>query len=302
MIKVGRGSKSVEVQRVWEVYDECLQFISRPDAVRLDESLGAGDVSRACLVWSGAAETALADAYLYRFCGGPIPSRGLVFGRGGALFRDFELSGHKVRKARGNTSDAHDAADVFLHRDSSIAGLLDMRRRFKAVMSVLDAMIRYGISLARSVELTAQWDTILAVGPLYPVTLDDLGAVQGLGIGDFHRVVSDVHHRLSDFVHAVVVHRRDGALRVWRHWIREDPLVNPYKWLRPDLVPPAPFLQCQPHLAPGGSGVLAGLMKNSERPGFPAFVALGKERPALTNLIGRLMGGYHFCQRFICTS
>ena len=34
-------------------------------------------------------------------------------------------------------------------------------------------------------------------------------------------------------------------------------LVHPYKWLRPDLVPPAPFLQCKPHLAPGGSGFLA---------------------------------------------
>ena len=38
--------------------------------------------------------------------------------------------------------------------------------------------------------------------------------------------------------------------------VREDPLVHPYKWLRPDLVPPAPFLQCKPHLTPGGSGVL----------------------------------------------
>ena len=28
-------------------------------------------------------------------------------------------------------------------------------------------------------------------------------------------------------------------------------------WLRPDLVPPAPFLQCEPHLTPGGSWVLA---------------------------------------------
>ena len=36
-----------------------------------------------------------------------------------------------------------------------------------------------------------------------------------------------------------------------------DPLVHPYKWLRPELVPPAPFLQCKPHLTPGGSGVLA---------------------------------------------
>ena len=34
-------------------------------------------------------------------------------------------------------------------------------------------------------KLTAQWDKILAAGPLYPVALDDLSAVQSLGIGDF---------------------------------------------------------------------------------------------------------------------
>ena len=34
-------------------------------------------------------------------------------------------------------------------------------------------------------------------------------------------------------------------------------MMHPYKWLRPDLVPPAPFLQCKPHLTPGGFGVLA---------------------------------------------
>ena len=177
---MGRGSKSVEVQRVWEVYDERHQFMSRQDASLLDESLDAGDVSRAWLVWSGAAGTVLADAF--RFGGGPLPSRGLVLGRGSALFRVVRLGGHQVRKARANIADALDAADVFLYRDSSIAPLLDVRRRFKAVVDVLGAMIRSGISLARSVELTVQWDRILAVGPLFPVTLDDLSAVQGLGI------------------------------------------------------------------------------------------------------------------------
>ena len=34
-------------------------------------------------------------------------------------------------------------------------------------------------------------------------------------------------------------------------------MVHPYKWLRPDLVPPAPFLQCEPHLTPDGSGVIS---------------------------------------------
>ena len=38
--------------------------------------------------------------------------------------------------------------------------------------------------------------------------------------------------------------------------MREDPLVHPYRWLRPDLVPPAPFLQCDLLITPGGSGVL----------------------------------------------
>ena len=141
----GRGSKSVEVQRVWEIYDERLQFLSRQDALQLGESLDAGDVSRAWLVWSGAAEAALTDAY--HFSGGPLPGWSLVLGRESASFRAVRLGGHKVRRARGNVADAHDAADFFC-RDSSIAPLLDMRRRFKAVMDVLDAMIRNGISLS----------------------------------------------------------------------------------------------------------------------------------------------------------
>ena len=110
-----------------------------------------------------------------------------------------------------------------------------MRRRFKAVMNVLGAMIQYGVSLSRSVELTAQWDRILAAGPLYPVTLGDLDPVQGLGIGDFHRVVSDVHHRLSDFNHAVVVHRRYEAFRGGGIGFGKTPWCNFCRWRRPDF-------------------------------------------------------------------
>ena len=107
--------------------------------------LDAGDVSRAWLVWSRAAEAALADAY--QFSGGPLPGRGLILGRESASLRVVRLGGHQVRKARGNAADVYDAADVFSNCDSSVAPLLDMRRRFKAVMDVLDAMIRSGISL-----------------------------------------------------------------------------------------------------------------------------------------------------------
>ena len=90
----------------------------------------------------------------------------MVLGRGRAQFRVVRLGGSKVRKARGNVSDVGDAAGVFLYRDSSIARLLDMRRRFSAVLCVLDAMIRWAVSLAQSVELAAQWDEVLAIGPL----------------------------------------------------------------------------------------------------------------------------------------
>ena len=96
------------------------------------------------LGWSSAAETALADAY--RFSGGPAPSQGLVLGRGMARFRLVRLGVHGVRKVCGNAADVNDAADVFLYLDFPIAPLLDMRRSFKAVMDVLDAEIRYGIS------------------------------------------------------------------------------------------------------------------------------------------------------------
>ena len=118
-------------------------------------------------------------------------------------------------------------------------------------------MIRSGASLSRSVELAVQWDRILALGPMYPVTLDDLSFNRDLGIGAFFHAASGVHRRLGEFIRQVVVHRREEATRGWRNWVREDPLVHPYRWLRPDLVPSAPFLQCEPHLNPDGSGVLS---------------------------------------------
>ena len=82
------------------------------------------------------------------------------------------------------------------------------------------------------------------------------------------------------------MHRREDAIRGWRNWLREDPFVHPYKWLRPDLVPPAPFLQCDPLSTPGGSAVLADpgrIDKEFRKAWLPYFVALGKGRPVLRN-------------------
>ena len=79
-----------------------------------------------------------------------------------------------VPLARRNAADVHEGGEVFMYRDSSAAPLLDLRRRFKAVMDALDALIRDGIPCARSLELAIQWDGILRVGPVGPVTRRDL--------------------------------------------------------------------------------------------------------------------------------
>ena len=46
----------------------------------------------------------------------------------------------------------------------------------------------------------------------------------------------------NDFLKEVVVSRRDVGIRKWTRWLREDLSSRPYSWLRPDFVPPSPFL------------------------------------------------------------
>ena len=61
---------------------------------------------------------------------------------------------------------------------------------------------------------------------------------------------------LDEFISQVASARRDAAILSWKRWLHEDPSSRPYKWLRPDLVLPAPYLVCDPSQTPGGSGVL----------------------------------------------
>ena len=47
---------------------------------------------------------------------------------------------------------------------------------------------------------------------------------------------------LNGFVRQVVISRRREGIRRWNQWLREDLSSRPYAWLRPDFVPPSPFL------------------------------------------------------------
>ena len=145
--------------------------MSRDDALNLDGALADGDVSLALAVWSGAVEATLADAC--RFAGGPVPDSGLVLGRGVFRSRTVRLVGLNVRRARRKFADSQEGSDVSLYHDVSTAPLLDLRRRLKLIVDLLSAMIRSGVSLARSVELAVQWDAILRAGPIRPITAED---------------------------------------------------------------------------------------------------------------------------------
>ena len=106
----------------------------------LDESVNM--VMCLSLGWSGLRLLRMPLLMLIGFAGGSVPVRGLVVGRGTARFRVVRLGGPKVCKVRRSAADVHEAGDVFMHRDLSIAPLLDLRRRIKAVMNVLDSMVR----------------------------------------------------------------------------------------------------------------------------------------------------------------
>ena len=193
------------------------------------------------------------------FClaGGPVPERGFCLGRGLARFNKVRLGGPKVSRTRARCSDPGDGALVDLYRDHSVAPLVDLRRRLRAVLDIIAAIGRSGFTVSRGLELTRQWSSIVAAGPQGNITADDLARISGLGLADMEASVVHLHHGLNGLLQNIVRSRRDRALLGWKAWILEDPSSHPYRWLRPDLIPPSPFLQCDPGDTVDGSGVIA---------------------------------------------
>ena len=61
-------------------------------------------------------------------------------------------------------------------------------------------------------------------------------------------------------------------------------MIHPYKWLRPDLIPPSLFLQCGSYLTPGGSGVLVDPSRIDEefrKAWLPYFCRSGQRETSL---------------------
>ena len=296
-----RGSKSVEVQRVWEVYDDPLQFMSWDDAVALDESLHACDVSRAWLVGSFAAEAALADAF--RFAGGSAPDRGLVLGRGAARMRTVRLGGHHERSIRRSAADVGKGDDVHLYKDSSAVPLWIFGVDSKAVLNVLDGLIRHGVSLSRSVELLIQWDRVLRLGPLGRITLDDYFAAGCCGLVSlvcwWVSFTPGYQHSFVGWLCIVLMLQSLlGGVGFVKILLFIPFCGSNLTWCLL-LLFSSVMLACLPVVL-GFWLIQQGLMRNSERLGFPIFVVLGKGRPALKNSMRRLKVGCLCYLRLIC--
>ena len=210
--------------------------------------------------------------------------------------RTVRLGGPIVRSVRRNAAYSGEFDDVSLYRDSSAAPVLDLRRKLKAILDLLDAFIRCGASLTRAVELSHLWDCVLRMGSLGSVSVEDYVAARSCGVGESRRLVAGLYDRVSTFIRGIVAHRRSVDIIAWRSWLREDPLVHPRRWLRADRLPPSPFLQCVLVFL----RTLLVLMKNSARLGFPTSVALGKGTPALMHSIVSVMGGCRVWGSFHC--
>ena len=138
--------------------------------------------------------------------------------------------------------------------------------------------------MVRDVELSHLWDCIVGLGPLGSVSVEEYVAARTCGVGESRRLVAELYDRVSAFIRGIVAHRRSVGITAWRNWLREDPLVHPYKWLRADRLPPSPFLQYDRALTPGGSGVLAdpaGIDGEFRKAWLPYFCRSGQRETSL---------------------
>ena len=73
----------------------------------------------------------------------------------------------------------------------------------------------------------------------------------------------------------------------------EDPLIRPYRWLGPYLVPPSPFLRCDDRLTPCGCGVLADPARIDEefrKAWLPYFCRSGQREASLEEFNEEVVG------------
>ena len=127
--------------------------------------------------------------------------------------------------------------------NSSLSPVLLFRRRLKSVADVLKGIRSKGFTQSRWDALIGYWGAVCRHGPCGPISsLHPWENWLPPDLHGFYKWVFDSLEVLNGFLRQVVVSRRDDGIRRWNRWLREDLSSRPYIWLRPDFVPPSPFL------------------------------------------------------------
>ena len=110
--------------------------------------------------------------------------------------------------------------------------------------------------MCRALHLNEVWGSVVYGKPVGVLDWEVLVACPNFGLDGFCETVAGSVAKITELVQQVVLHCKEFAIRNWITWVLEDPLVHPYRWLRPDNVPPAPYLTCDPSESVDWSGVL----------------------------------------------
>ena len=194
--------------------------------------------------WSQSAEAGLFSAYSK--AGGPTEAGSAAFlGRGLLRIRSRRLGGRVVggrrsgrlyRVSQGVEVDVH-CAQYFVN--SSLAPVVLFRRRLRSVSHVFEGTKDNGFTQSR-------WNALLGLlgGCMSSWSLWSYFFPRSVhpDLHGFYKWVVDALELLNGFLKHVVVSRGDTGIRKWTRWLREDLGSWLYAWLRPDFVPPSPFL------------------------------------------------------------
>ena len=168
-------------------------------------------------------------------------------GRG--LLRLRRLGGRAVGRSeacrlfRISHSDEVDVGSAQRFVNSSLAPVILFRRCLESVADILKGIRNRGFTQSRWEALLRYWYAVCRHGPCGPsCSLHPWDEWVSPDLHGFYKLVFDALDILNDFTGQVVVNRREAGVRRWTNWLREDLGSRPYAWLRPDFVPPSPFL------------------------------------------------------------
>ena len=175
-------------------------------------------------------------------------------------------SSRLYRVSHGDDVDKH-CAQYFVN--SALSPVLLFRRRIESVAAVLEGIRSKGFSQSWWNALLGNWSAVCRHGPCGPLSsLHPWDSGIPSDLHGFYKWVFDSLELLNDFLKQVVVSRRDVRVRKWTRWLREDLSSRPYVWLRPDFVPPPPFLRILKLSLLGFWLNLILLMLSFARPGY----------------------------------